>query len=767
MRSQVVNEEQIVRSSSVQAIEKTTDYVAPVVAGRPYGEPEQWAAVDIQQILGMLQRRKKVFVAGFLAVLLVAGLYAFTAKHIYESQTTIEVDTQNRNDSSDMGPLSVLMDNGAQSVETQVAILKGPQLRRAAFKKLPRPQQLIAKRFTSVDVAAINNTTLINVTVRTYDRRVSQRLADNICAQYIKDSLEENRDEVRGARVYVEQQLAKKLIALNEAQVRLANFKRQNQTFDLTTQSQALVGRLTAMQTQGDQAKSAKMAALAQIARFRQDSAGMPNSTRMPQTITMSPEVVAIKAQLTSAELDLVKSRQEYTEGSATIVALKNQIANLKRQLTHRVVFETSAYTDVPNAIKGGILQQIASLKGTVAASDSELLAVQQAMAGAQEELKALPDREYRLGRLIQDADSLKASYINLNEQYGNLQIQEQGKVADARQRFAAEPGILVAPKKARILMLTIPLAFIVAFVLAAFVDRLDGRVHSDAEVESATGLPVLAHVAEISRAEDSKLLNPGGNRENFALAESFQMLRTSISFSVYDKPIRTILISSSLPGEGKSTCAMNLAIASALSGEKVILVDCDLRRPAAHKLMKLPNRVGFTSVVAGKATLEEALQDTAVEGLRVLTSGPIPPNPYLLLHSRGARELLDQLGEQADFVIIDTPPALGMADAQLLASAADAILLVVSTKGAKKYEISRTRDLLGQTGVDVVGTILNRVESTYGGYTGQKTYGAYALVSGEDTEEDDVPENNGASANGALANGANGHAQTPFDKKV
>lgn len=742
------------RSSSVQAIEKSADYSAPLVSGRPYGEAEQWASVDVQQMVSMLRRRIKVFAATFVAILLLAGLYAFTAKPIYESQTTIEVNTQDRNaGAADLGILSALVDTGAQNVETQVAILKGPLLKKKAFALLTDAERVTAKRFCSIDVAAVGNTTLVKVTVRTFDRLVAQKLADTICREYIKDNLDENRDAVRGARIYVAGQLTKKLHQLNEAQVKLANFKKANQTFDLTAQSQALVGRLTDMQTQGDAARSAKMAALAQIQRFTRDASGMADSTRMPQTIARSPQVDALKAQLTQVQIDLIKAQEEYTPTDPVVTTLKSQIASLQRQLRNRVEFETSTYTQVPNAIKAGMLQQIAQLRGTVVASDSQIAAVNSAMASAKEELKALPDREYRLGRLIQNAASLQQSYNLLNDQYGNLQIQEQAKVANAELRFEAEPGLLVAPKKGRILMLTVPMALLLAFLLAAFVDRLDGRVHSDSEVENATGLPVMAHIPEISRGGESRLLGPVTTPENFRLAESFQMLRTSISFSAYDKPLQTILVSSSLPGEGKSTCAMNLAIAAALNGERVIIVDCDLRRPAAHRLLKLPNRVGFTSVVAGKATLEEALQETHIPGLRLLSSGPTPPNPYLLLHSRGARELLEQLRTEADFIIIDTPPALGMADAQLLSTNSDAILLVVSTKGAKKYEISRTRDLLGQTNVEVLGAILNRVESNFSGYGGQSTYGRYALGSQDDGQNDgDEANDDNAGAEPAIA---------------
>jgi capsular exopolysaccharide synthesis family protein len=535
----------------------------------------------------------------------------------------------------------------------------------------------------------------------------------------------------------VEGQRNKQLALLNQAQIRLANFKKANETFDLSTQSQALVTRMSAMQNEAEQARANKLAALAQLERLRRDVSGMPDSTKVPQTITRSPQVEAIKNQLTQLEIDLLKAQQEYTTNDPNITGLKTQIANLRRQLRNRVEFETSSYTNMPNAVKSGMMQRIAELQGEVLSNESRGVAVKRAMQNATAELRALPDREYRLGRLMQDATGLQQAYTLLNDQYLNLKIQEQAKVPNAQMRFPAEAASLVAPKKARILMLALPLGLMLAFLLAAFIERLDGRIHSDGEAERATGLPVIAHIPEAPREAESKLLSASTTQANFHLSESFQMLRTSIAFSVYDKPIRSILITSSLPGEGKSTCATNLAIAAAQSGESVILVDCDLRRPTCHRLLKLPNRVGFTNVVAGNASLDEALQQTSTPGLRLLASGPTPPNPYRLLHSRGARELLDQLRNEADFIVIDTPPALGMADAQVIATSTDAILLVVSTKGAKKHEISRTSYVLGQTNVELLGMILNRVESSYDGYYGQDTYRDYALPNTENNSDE------------------------------
>lgn len=725
------------RSSSVQAIEKPAEIATPVLAGRPYAEPEQWSAVDLHQLIAMLRRRKWVILGVFASVIGLALLYAVTAKPIFESQATIEINTQNRSGaSSDLAIIGLLPDIGTRSVETQVAILKGAPLQNKALEHLTDRQRRIAKSFKAIDVAGVGDTDLVRIAVRTRDREASQKLADGLCREYISDSLEQNRNQVRGARVYVQDQLKKQLGRLNQAQIQLANFKKRHATFDLTAQSQALVTRMTALQAEAQQARSDKLSATAQLSQLRATVSGMPDSTRTPTTETRSPKVEALKSQLTQTEIELLKAQQEYTPNDPTIIALKNQIAGLRRQLKNQVEFETSTIANVPNDMKRSLQQQMAQLEGVAVASEARGVAVARAINAARTELKTLPDREYQLGRLTQEASGLLQAYNLLNEQYQNLMIQEQAKVANAQQRFPANRATLVAPKKMRILMMAVPMGLILALVLAAFVDRIDGRVHSDSEVESATGLPVMAHIPDIARSEDSKLLGASMDESNFQLAESFQMLRTGISFSVYDKPIRSVLISSALPGEGKSTCAMNLAIAAAQSGERVILVDCDLRRPSAHRLMKLSNRVGFTSVVAGTATLEEALQETSVPGLRILSSGPTPPNPYRMLHSRGARELLEQLRREADFVVIDTPPALGMADAQLVSSSADAILLVVSTKGAKKHEIARTRDLLGQTNIEVLGSILNRVQAGFAGYYGQTSYGAYALpqADGKDT---------------------------------
>jgi receptor protein-tyrosine kinase len=312
-----------------------------------------------------------------------------------------------------------------------------------------------------------------------------------------------------------------------------------------------------------------------------------------------------------------------------------------------------------------------------------------------------------------------------------------------------------VKPRKMVNLFVSIAMGALLAFFLAALVERLDDRVHSEDEAVRTIQLPILTRVPQI----DNRILLGEGITDNL-LRESFRMLRTNISFLAIDAPIRSIVITSTQPGEGKSMCSAYTAITAAQGGERVILVDCDLRRPSLHRLLELPNKVGFSSVVSGACSLDEALQETAIPNLYVLTSGPVPPDPFAMLKSRASRACLQEIFDRADLTVIDTPPAMVMVDAQILASMVDASLLVVSCQDANKRDVTRTRDLLIHTGTDLLGVILNKMPVGVGGYYGYGYYNKYHYSNNyfappEETEASE-PALNGSS-NGSPKGASNG----------
>jgi capsular exopolysaccharide synthesis family protein len=194
-------------------------------------------------------------------------------------------------------------------------------------------------------------------------------------------------------------------------------------------------------------------------------------------------------------------------------------------------------------------------------------------------------------------------------------------------------------------------------------------------------------------------------------VSEAYRTLRTNLDFSSLDKPIKTMLVTSAGPEEGKSTVLANLAVTTAQTGRKVILVDCDLRRPTLHYIFNLKNDVGLTTMVVDDAAMESPpLQETGVEGLQLVSSGPLPPNPSELLGSRRMEDIIADLLERADVVLFDAPPVVAVTDAAVLATKVDGVLLVVNAGGTKRDYARTAKARLEKVNANLLGAVLNNV---------------------------------------------------------
>lgn len=191
-------------------------------------------------------------------------------------------------------------------------------------------------------------------------------------------------------------------------------------------------------------------------------------------------------------------------------------------------------------------------------------------------------------------------------------------------------------------------------------------------------------------------------------VAEQYRTIRSNVQFSSLDQDIRSLALTSSGPGEGKSTTAANLAIVYAQQGKRVLLVDADLRKPTAHFSFRLENYIGFTNVLTRKTELEQAVQDSQTPNLFVLTSGPIPPNPSELLASKNMDRVLQEMYDNFDFILFDTPPTLAVTDAQILSNKVEATILVVSSGKTDRVAAQKAKDLLNNANARLLGVILN-----------------------------------------------------------
>lgn len=193
--------------------------------------------------------------------------------------------------------------------------------------------------------------------------------------------------------------------------------------------------------------------------------------------------------------------------------------------------------------------------------------------------------------------------------------------------------------------------------------------------------------------------------------SEAYRVLRTNLQFLGLDEPVRSMLVTSATPGEGKSTTISNLAVAFAQTGAKVCLVDADLRRPTIAKTFGLENWSGLTTALIGQAGLDACLRNTDIPGLTVMTSGPIPPNPAELVGSARMGALLEQLQERFDTVLIDSPPVLAVTDAAVLAPKVGGVVLVVRANAVDQRQVNRAREALEAVKARVLGVVLSAVQ--------------------------------------------------------
>lgn len=299
----------------------------------------------------------------------------------------------------------------------------------------------------------------------------------------------------------------------------------------------------------------------------------------------------------------------------------------------------------------------------------------------------------------------------------------------------ATAPTSAVSPKPLLNISLGLLLGLLVGAALAVARDILDNRIKDSEELAKVAGKPTMGVVVDDPKATRHPIATRAGTRN--ARAENFRQLRANLQFANVDEHPRVIAITSSIPTEGKTMVAMNLASTLAEAGFTVCLVDADLRRPTVAKVMGLPSPVGLTSVLIHQIDLSEALQN-AGSNLYVLSSGPTPPNPSEVLASSYVRDIIRSLLDKVDYVVIDTAPLLPVADGSEVAALADGVLLVARHKLTTDAQVRRATASLARVDAKLLGVVLNRVPNKRTGEYGYTYYRADQPQSAHSRREDD-----------------------------
>ena len=297
-------------------------------------------------------------------------------------------------------------------------------------------------------------------------------------------------------------------------------------------------------------------------------------------------------------------------------------------------------------------------------------------------------------------------------------------RTSNARILDPARPSFApVRPKVGRNLLFGFAFGLLAAIGLAFLLEQLDTSVTSQADVEERLGVPFLGFLPKIPTEGEPEITNRDLNDLHYprtAVAEACRVLRTNLLFMSPDEPFRTMLVTSGAPKEGKTTTVISLGIAMAQSGNRVLLIDTDMRRPRLHKAFGVANEIGLSSVVVGDVVLADAVKTTEIPGLFLLPCGPIPPNPSEIFHTRAFSAIIDQAKREYSRILLDSSPVNAVADAIVLAALVDGVTLVLKAGSTNRAYAQRTIRALRDVKARIFGATLNDIDVSdprYGDY--------------------------------------------------
>lgn len=377
------------------------------------------------------------------------------------------------------------------------------------------------------------------------------------------------------------------------------------------------------------------------------------------------------------------------------------------------------------------ITQQLDSIKAQIEETTKEITQKQSELGGM-DSARQITDTQNQIAALQAKLSSLQSNYADL------FSLTSQGAVNSLS---VIEPAGLptkpIGPGRIVSVLLAALIGFVLASAAAYLIEYLDDTLRRPEDIKRVIQAPVLGNIADVGAHDAARDGVFVAKNPRHPVVEAFRSLRTNLEFASVDQPLKTLLVTSSDTQVGKTSLACNLAVVMAQAEKKVILLDADLRRPRVHEYFGVSNSLGLSDVFVNRAKIEDVLIYERETGIRLITSGPTPPNPTELLGSKRMDQILDSLKSMADIVIVDGPPFI-VADAAVLSSKSDGILLVVRPSFTHEGAARAMMDQIKRAGGHVVGVALNRVPAKDAYYFGS-TYGSPYYASRAYYQDEDV----------------------------
>ena len=541
-------------------------------------------------------------------------------------------------------------------------------------------------------VTPVRNSRLVEVSYRSQDPVVAASVANAIAKSYIDQNMDFRFTATREASTWLQEQLATQRRAVEQAESRLQQYREQNEAISFEDSQNIVVQKLTDLNAAVTRAKTER---LQKEAMYRQLTAVQNN----PAEIDTFPAIL---------------TNQFIQQQKAALAQLQRDQAQLGERLGDRhpdMIKIRSAIETAQARINGEVAKIVQAVRTEYQAALAQEESLTTALAQQRGEALSMNRKAIDYSVLERDVESSKQIYQTLLQRAQETGIQGDLRTSNVRVVDAAEtPNQPVSPRRNLNLLLGLFGGAFVGIGLAFFFEYLDNRVKTPEEIETHLGLPSLGLIPALPQKD--RLVNPllsNGAPPNFA--EAFRAIRTNILFSAAEDGCRSIVVTSTGPSEGKTMVASNLAVAMAQAGQRVLLIDADMRRPRGHEVFGVGVEPGLSNLLVGASKASEVVLRTQVPNLWIMPAGKTPPNPAELLGSKRFAELLTSLKDHFDLVFIDTPPVMAVTDAAIAGHRASGVLFVIASDQTSRHAAQQALDQLEHARARFVGAVLNRVD--------------------------------------------------------
>jgi polysaccharide biosynthesis transport protein len=672
----------------------------------------------VHDYLRILMRRRWAALSVFLALVATVALYSFIATPVYQATVQILIE-RHQPQLLDTREAAAAQIKAEEFYQTQYKLLESRALaRRVAdglnlakhplyaplFKDLPAnpdkaaqqqaEERLVGAVQKSVQVSPIRNSSLVDVSFASPDPALATRVVNTLAQAYIEQSLDLRFAASQEAGQWLEQKLAEARQKLEASEAKLNQYRREHKIVALEDRETITAQKLEQLNKELVTAQTRRLEA---ETRFQEVSAGRP----IPEVVN-NPLIQTLKGEEAKIMAQISELSEKFGPKHPRMIQLQQELAAARGKI---------------NAETGHIVQSIKNAYRMAVNQEENL---KQALEAQKDATQDMSERAIQYRVLLRDVETNRALYENMLKSLKETAATGNLPATNIRIVYPAMlPDKPVKPKKARNLLLAAMLGLVLGAAVAVGLESLDTTLKTPEEVEGWLELPNLAMIPhlEISGGHPEELpeLVVVNGAQPLA-AEAYRGLRTSILFSTPGQAPQTLLVTSSLPLEGKTLTAANLAAVMAQAEGDVLLVDADLRRPTLHQVFGLDREPGLSNFLVGEID-ELPVRQTAVPRVHLVPCGQLPPNPSELLGSARMREFLERAAGRFRRIIIDSPPLMSVTDGAILATLADGVLLIVKAEAVPRQAALAARDQLLEVKAPLLGALLNNVPLNRNGY--------------------------------------------------